>query len=209
MGFILLSGLGGLVACSPSPPDSPTPTASAELETVQETPQPPSEAELWSRLQNAEQEDVTYVVLLRHAIAPGTGDPDNFQLGDCTTQRNLSQAGRQQARDIGEAFRSRNIPVKQVFSSQWCRCLDTAELLNLGTVEPLPSLNSFFENRSQATEQTQQTQDFLLEKEHPSGVLIFVSHQVNIQALSGVSPRSGEAVVLDVNGELEVLGRIL
>lgn len=100
------------------------------------------EAALWTKLTEANEE--TYVVLLRHAIAPGTGDPANFQLNDCATQRNLSESGRQQARDIGAAFRDRNIPVVEVLSSQWCRCLETAELVDIAPVEPFPPLNSFF-----------------------------------------------------------------
>lgn len=105
-----------------------------------------AEEGLWQRPAQADEE--TYVVLLRHAIAPGTGDPENFQLDDCSTQRNLSEEGRQQAIAIGKAFQSRNVPVKAVLSSQWCRCLETAELMNVGPVEPFSALNSFFRDRN-------------------------------------------------------------
>jgi len=79
---------------------------------------------------------VGYVAVMRHAIAPGTGDPSNFRLGDCQTQRNLSETGRQQARRLGQLLRDRQVPVTRVLSSQWCRCLETAKLLDLGQVEP-------------------------------------------------------------------------
>lgn len=114
-----------------------------------------TEETLWTKLMEAEEE--TYVVLLRHAIAPGTGDPADFQLDDCSTQRNLSDAGRQQAMEIGKAFRDRNIPATKVLSSQWCRCLETAELMEMAPVEPFLPLNSFFRDRSTAETQTDQT----------------------------------------------------
>ncbi|HIK16487.1 MAG TPA: histidine phosphatase family protein [Leptolyngbyaceae cyanobacterium M33_DOE_097] len=85
---------------------------------------------------------VGYVAVMRHAIAPGTGDPGNFRLGDCQTQRNLSETGRQQARRLGQLLRDRQVPVTRVLSSQWCRCLETARLLDLGQVEPFPILTA-------------------------------------------------------------------
>ncbi len=98
-----------------------------------------------------------YVVLLRHAQTdPGTGDPPGFQLDDCATQRNLSQEGREQAVQIGKAFRDRNIPIHKVFSSQYCRCLDAAKLLDLDAVQPSFMLNSIFEDRRTATQQNEQ-----------------------------------------------------
>ena len=164
---------------------------------------------LWERLANADEE--TYIVLLRHAIAPGTGDPENFQIDDCSTQRNLSESGRQQAKDIGEAFRRRNIPVTQVLSSQWCRCLETAELMNVGPVEPFPALNSFFRDRSAVDAQTAQVTEYAIANRDSPGVIIMVTHQVNITALSGIFPQSGSAVVgqLDEDGQLDVIGQLL
>lgn len=135
---------------------STPPSTSAPFSTVEE------EA-LWTQLREADEE--TYVVLLRHAIAPGTGDPANFQLDDCSTQRNLSDVGRQQAREIGKAFRDRNIPVTKVLSSQWCRCLETAELMDIAPVEPFSPLNSFFRDRSTAESQTAQVKDYVVETE--------------------------------------------
>ena len=84
---------------------------------------------VWALLQRGEP---GYVVMMRHALAPGTGDPADFRLGDCTTQRNLSDVGRSQAVRIGKAFRSHKTRIARVLSSQWCRCKDTARLMNLG-----------------------------------------------------------------------------
>ena len=166
-----------------------------------------SEEALWTTLMNADEE--TYVVLLRHAIAPGTGDPENFQLDDCSTQRNLSEAGRQQAKEIGEAFRDRNIPIIKVLSSQWCRCLETAKLMEIATVEPFPPLNSFFRDRNTAETQTTQIKDYIATNKDP-GVIVMVAHQVNITALSDIFPQSGSAVVIQLqNGNLNVLGQLL
>ena len=97
------------------------------------------EAGLWAALR-----DGGHVALIRHGLAPGTGDPPGFRVDDCRTQRNLSPAGRAQARAIGERFRANGIDTAAVFSSQWCRCLETARLLGLGEVQALPGLNSFF-----------------------------------------------------------------
>ena len=168
---------------------------------------PTEEEKLWQKLVQADEE--TYVVLLRHAVAPGTGDPANFRLDDCSTQRNLSEAGRQQAAAIGEAFRSRNIPVVEVLSSQWCRCLETAELMDVGLVEPFPLLNSFFRDRTTADAQTAQIRDYIVSNRDRPGAIIMVTHQVNVTALSGIFPQSGSAVVIQINGrQLDVLGQL-
>lgn len=150
------------------------------------------------------------VLLMRHALAPGTGDPVNFDLEDCATQRNLDDAGRDQARRIGEAFEEQGIAVDRVLTSQWCRCRETAELLDLGPVEDFPALNSFFQDRSTAPAQTEEALAYLAalpEERRP----FLVTHQVNISALADVYPRSGEVIVIDVTdaGEVDVRGRIL
>lgn len=188
-------------------PAASVPTATdnqSESATKQETA-------IWEKLAQADEE--TYVVLLRHAIAPGTGDPTNFQLDDCATQRNLSEPGRQQAKDIGEIFRQRDIPIVKVLSSQWCRCLETAELMNIGPVEPFPAINSFFQDRSTADTQTDQVQDYIFNNRDQAGVIVMVTHQVNITALTDVFPPSGTAVVLEIDneseGQLNVIGQIL
>jgi phosphohistidine phosphatase SixA len=147
-------------------------------------------ADLWTQLAAGGQ-----AVLMRHAMAPGVGDPATFQLGDCSTQRNLSAAGRQQARRIGAAFRQHGVTVEKIYTSQWCRCQETAELLGLGDVEPLPLLNSFFQERQRGQEQTEALAQFLTTT-RLSGVMILVTHQVNITALTGIYPASGEAVIV-------------
>ena len=149
-----------------------------------------------------------HVALMRHALAPGTGDPAGFSRDDCATQRNLSANGRAQARVIGEQFRERDITVSEVRSSRWCRCLDTAELLGLGEVIPTPALDSFFRDRGAAEQQTRELGE-LIEAWNGEGALVLVTHQVNITALTGVYPRSGEILVLAPgDGALEMVGRL-
>jgi len=149
-----------------------------------------------------------HIALMRHALAPGTGDPSGFSLDDCATQRNLSAEGRAQARAIGERFRERGIAVSEVRASRWCRCLDTAELLGLGEVIPTPALNSFFRDRAVAERQTRELRA-LIDAWNGEGALVLVTHQVNITALTGVYPRSGEILVLaPEDGALELVGRI-
>lgn len=149
------------------------------------------------------------VILMRHALAPGMGDPTNFEIGDCTTQRNLSDEGRAQARLIGEAFRSNGVAIDQVLTSQWCRCRETAKWLDLGKVQDFPALNSFFQDRSTADAQIAETLAYLqaLPKDRQT---LLVTHQVNISALTGIYPKSGEAIVVRVsaNGNVDLLGRI-
>jgi broad specificity phosphatase PhoE len=146
------------------------------------------------------------ILLMRHALAPGTGDPEKVVVGDCSTQRNLSEVGRKQAREIGK--RLAEVGITHVFTSQWCRTRETAELLNAGTVKDWPSLNSFFADRSSEPEQTKETMR-LLSSLKTSDRPILVTHQVNISALTGLVPRSGEIIVVRiVNGSLVTLGRI-
>ena len=150
-----------------------------------------------------------HAVLMRHAIAPGTGDPDNFDVNDCATQRNLSDAGRRQATRIGERFRDNGVSQAKIYSSQWCRCLETARNLALGDVTEQPSLNSFFGRYHTREEQTAATRDWLKAADL-SLPTVLVTHQVNITALTGVYPSSGELIFVKVaeDGALSVTGRI-
>ncbi len=152
----------------------------------------------------------TAFVLMRHALAPGTGDPENFNLDDCSTQRNLSDVGRQQARETGEFFRANGIDKAEIWSSAWCRCRETAELLALGNVETLHSLNSFFGRRDRRLPQTRALKDWLQARAMETP-LVLVTHQVNISALTGVYPRSGELIFVEVTGNssVNVVGRAL
>jgi phosphohistidine phosphatase SixA len=159
-------------------------------------------ADAWAALQDGS------IVLFRHAEAPGGGDPPGLQLGDCTTQRNLDAAGRAQARRIGAAFRSRGVKVVQVLTSQWCRTRDTATLAFPGQVSDDARFNSFFGDRAREPAQTAAALAMLAGWRGP-GVLVVVTHQVNVSALTGVFPASGEGVVLRPRGAgVELLGRI-
>ncbi len=149
------------------------------------------------------------VVLIRHALAPGVGDPPGFRLEDCATQRNLSEQGRRQAQAIGATFRRNGITAARVLSSRWCRCLETARLLDLGAVEPFPSLDSFFEDPGRADAQTAALRAFL-DSPHAGPLRVLVTHQVNITALTGVTPRSGEMIVVQpvAGGDVRLVGRL-
>jgi len=162
------------------------------------------EGALWEAVRNG-----VAVAIMRHALAPGTGDPDNFVLGDCSAQRNLSDAGRRQATEIGDRFRENGIQRAHVFTSEWCRCRDTAELLGLGPVKALPPLNSFFERWENRDTRTAQLRAWLADYEHESP-LVLVTHQVNIRALTGNNTSSGQIVVMrwGPDGSTSVLGTL-
>ncbi|GEN28534.1 hypothetical protein HVA01_21800 [Halovibrio variabilis] len=148
------------------------------------------------------------VILMRHSLAPGIGDPPGFERGRCETQRNLSAAGRAQAQAAGRAFRERDIPIAGVYSSSWCRALDTAELMALGSVEPVPWLDSFFRGRGDRALITQAAQEQISAWQGP-GNLLLITHQVNITALVGSGVSSGEMIVVrPAEQELQVVGRL-
>jgi phosphohistidine phosphatase SixA len=150
------------------------------------------------------------VLMIRHALAPGIGDPESFDLNDCSTQRNLNQAGREQARAIGQWLRSRGIRQAKVYSSQWCRCLETARLMQMGTVTPLPALNSFFQ-RPQDREQNLATlKKFIHQETEPDELIVMITHQVTISAITGQWADSGQGKLLRPTkaGGIEVLGEL-
>jgi phosphohistidine phosphatase SixA len=151
------------------------------------------------------------VVALRHALAPGIGDPPGFVLQDCTTQRNLDSRGRAQARAIGNALRHAGLGRAAVYASRWCRCLETAELLALGPVIPLPALDSFFREPALRGTRTTALRAFLAVEGALGPPVILVTHQVNISAITGRGTRSGEGVVLRrmSDGGLEELASLL
>ena len=134
------------------------------------------------------------VIFLRHALAPGVGDPENFIKEDCSTQRNLNDKGRLQARLIGNYLRSTNLKFSQILTSEWCRCIDTAKELNLGQWTTFSGLNSFFqvyEKKDQVMNKLQKKLDSL----GYSDLALFVTHQVVISEQTGIMPRSGEMVL--------------
>ena len=150
------------------------------------------------------------VLLIRHAATePGVGDPPGFRLDDCATQRNLSAEGRSQAKALGDALRAARVPIAAVRSSRWCRCLDTARLAFQPQVaiEPWPALDSFFDDRDAEPRQTRAALAALAGV--PAGSnWAWVTHQVNIGALTGVGAAPGEVVVArPAAGRLHVVAR--
>ncbi|AWB06942.1 histidine phosphatase family protein (plasmid) [Azospirillum humicireducens] len=148
----------------------------------------------------AAMETAGLVVLMRHAEAPGTGDPPGFTLDNCATQRTLSDDGRAQAKRIGERLRQLGIAKARVLSSQWCRCLETARLLDLGPVTEMPALNSFFGRQEEAKDKLTELRQFLADLPRDGQPVVLVTHQVTVTELTGIFPASGEAVLLRVNG---------
>ena len=134
------------------------------------------------------------VIFMRHALAPGFGDPKNFLKNDCSTQRNLNNKGRLQAKFIGSYLKASEIKFSEILTSEWCRCIDTTKELNLGQWETFSGLNSFFqghEKKDQVMNKLQKKLDSL----DNSDLVLFVTHQVVIMEQTGVAPSSGEMVL--------------
>ena len=134
------------------------------------------------------------VIFLRHALAPGLGDPSDFIKEDCSTQRNLNDEGRSQARLIGAYLKKSNIRFSEILTSEWCRCIDTAKELDLGQWETFSGLNSFFqghEKKYKVIDKIWKKIDSLTS----SDLVLFVTHQVVITEITGEVPRSGEMVL--------------
>lgn len=150
------------------------------------------------------------VLMIRHAEAPGTGDPSGFVLDDCRTQRNLSADGRQQAKAIGDWLRAKGIERARVFSSQWCRCLDTARLMGIGEVRPLPALNSFYQRPQDREPNIAALRAFLAEQPNDGQLLVLVTHQVTISALTGEYTSSGHGALLSpgAGGKYDLAGKL-
>ena len=148
-------------------------------------------------------------VMLRHAqTEAGVGDPPGFQIDICSTQRNLSSQGRAQAAAIGRWFSSRSLVPSSVQSSQWCRCMDTAELA-FGSFGVLAALGSTFEERSNQEAQTRSLQTRLAAIS-PGTFEVWVTHQVNVSAFSGAGPSMGEGFVIQTtaaDGTVKILAR--
>ena len=141
------------------------------------------------------------VLMLRHAqTVPGIGDPPNFSLNQCSTQRNLNDEGREQAKRIGQWFKTHGLQPRSVQTSAWCRCKDTAAMA-FGAYTILPALGSTFGNSAAQTSQTQTLRALL--NNVPLGQFeVWVSHQVNITSLTGEVPAMGEAFVVDRQGKM-------
>lgn len=170
---------------------SPTPSVAAA------PAQPPIDA----RIQVPTLPGSNLVYMIRHALAPGAGDPAGFRLGDCATQRNLSGDGIRQAKEIGNRLKSLGVIPSSIWSSEWCRAIDTATNLGLGPVKTLPALNSFFARPGLGPSQMQQLKEFLAKLDPSKGPYIMVTHQVVITDLTGVFPGSGEGVWLKLTAD--------
>jgi phosphohistidine phosphatase SixA len=151
-----------------------------------------------------------HVALMRHGDAPGgVGDPPGFRIEDCATQRNLSPKGRADAEKIGSQLKQEGIAFEKIVSSPWCRCVDTARLLNLGTVETEPTFGNVVVLRDQREVLTAGGRAFIAGWT-ARGNLLVVTHGANIFALTGVSPASGEIVVVKGGSDRAVpVGRLL
>jgi phosphohistidine phosphatase SixA len=156
-------------------------------------------------------QDGQHVLLMRHADAPGYGDPAGYVISQCSSQRNLGDYGKKQAKAIGTWLSSQGIQKADVFSSPWCRCLDTANLLNKGPIKIEPSLSSFFDNMSLEKRQTKELEAFIKSElaKQSKAPLILVTHHVNIQAYTGKVVGVGDMVLVRVNKNGEHLSHTI
>jgi phosphohistidine phosphatase SixA len=162
---------------------------------------------IWDQLQGTNPKG--YVLLMRHALAPGVGDPENFNVNDCSTQRNLNDEGRKDAREIGSWLKRRDVKIFRVESSRWCRAKETAELLKIGKVRPNKNFGSLFRDPDPANNpQTAAIKKRIFNHRNTRGLLVLVGHSVNIQTLTGTSLESGEGVLVRATpqGELKIMG---
>ena len=146
------------------------------------------------------------IVFVRHALAPGNGDPNNFNINDCSTQRNLNEEGRAQSEKIGNFFKNKNIKIHKVLSSEWCRCKETAKIA-FGNYQTFNALNSFYDARfaKNKSKQIKDLKDYIDNWENDSN-LIIVTHYVVISALINRVSSSGEMIITDK--KLNVLGNL-
>ena len=146
------------------------------------------------------------LIFIRHAYAPGGGDPINFDLNKCSTQRNLSNSGRKQAKEIGYLFKNNKIIIDKVYSSEWCRCKETA-LLAFNKFETKNFLNSFFSSKFAQNKESQikKLKEFIINWDGKNNV-IFVTHYVVISEILNYAPSSGEIIISDK--ELKVIDTI-
>ena len=139
------------------------------------------------------------LIFIRHAYAPGGGDPDNFDINDCNTQRNLNNSGKKQAKNIGNFFKDNNIKIENIYSSEWCRCKETAKYA-FNNYETKSFLNSFFSQKfaHNKDKQVKELKDYIINWEGKKN-LILVTHYVVISEILNVSTSSGEIVITDKN----------
>ena len=139
------------------------------------------------------------LIFIRHAYAPGNGDPDNFNIDDCSTQRNLNEEGRKQSKKIGIFFKENSIPINKVLSSQWCRCKETANLA-FGAYEEKSFLNSFYDLKFQQNKKKQiQELNKYIKNWNGEKNLVFITHYVVISETLDFYSSSGEIIIADKN----------
>jgi len=146
------------------------------------------------------------LIFIRHALAPGNGDPENFELQNCSTQRNLDDRGIKQSKRIGLIFKKNEIKIDNIYSSEWCRCKDTAKYA-FNDFNTFDALNSFYDIRFAANED-KQIKDFyeFIDNIDSKNNIVFVTHYVVIGAILNIGTSSGEIVVTDKN--LNIIGSI-
>ena len=151
-------------------------------------------------------EEGNKLIFIRHSLAPGNGDPENFNINDCSTQRNLSQKGVKQSEKIGQFFNENNVKIGKVLSSEWCRCKDTAKIA-FQNFKTFNALNSFYDKKFEKN-QSKQLYDFYkyINNWNDGKNLIFVTHYVVISSILGIGTSSGEIVVTDKN--FKIIGRL-
>jgi len=147
------------------------------------------------------------IILIRHASAPGGGDPVGFKIKDCSTQRNLDQIGIEQSIYIGKLFKKKLIPIDKVLSSQWCRCKDTAKFA-FGDYKEFSALNSTFQAPFDKNEEKQlkQIKDYIKNWKGKGKNLVIVTHYSIITKVINSSPSSGEIIIINKN--FDILERI-
>ena len=147
------------------------------------------------------------VILIRHSLAPGGGDPAGFKIGDCKTQRNLNKAGIEQSKKIGKIFKDNKISIDIVLSSEWCRCKDTAYYA-FGKFKEFSALNSTFSTPYNENEprQVKEIEEYLMNWKSGGKNLILITHYSIITTITNAAPSSGEIVIADKN--LNVIGTI-
>ena len=147
------------------------------------------------------------IILIRHSLAPGGGDPAGFKIDDCKTQRNLNRVGINQSKKIGKLFKQNNVPVDQVLSSQWCRCKDTAKYA-FGDFREFTALNSTFQSPYDKNENKQLNElyNYVSKWDGKGKNLVLVTHYSIITAVTNAVPSSGEIVI--TNKDFDVLGSI-
>ena len=150
-------------------------------------------------LEKLKNHDINKVVFLRHALAPGNGDPPNFNVNDCSTQRNLDLVGISQSRMLGNTFKNLGIKFSKIYSSFWCRCKDTALNMKIGEFETHEGLNSFYEKHADKKLTLIKLNNLVNSFDKSGGPYLLVTHYVNILAFTGLSTSSGGMVAFDLN----------